>query len=129
MRVKMAKDADIGLKYPHDCQIIFRDFKPSNILLDSQINDKLFDCGVVREGPKDELTHVSIMVVGTKGYAAPEYVQTGRLTSSCLGLSNPKVDSRLYGSYSKKSKQKMFSIKLRPIMREVLDMDYDVIAF
>ncbi|XP_047169861.1 serine/threonine-protein kinase PCRK1-like, partial [Vigna umbellata] len=62
-------------------QIIFRDFKSSNILLDEQWNAKLSDFGLARLGPSDGLTHVSTAVVGTMGYASPEYVQTGRLTS------------------------------------------------
>nr|KYP67000.1 putative serine/threonine-protein kinase NAK [Cajanus cajan] len=62
-------------------RIIFRDFKASNILLDEQWNAKLSDFGLARLGPSDGLTHVSTAVVGTMGYAAPEYVQTGRLTS------------------------------------------------
>ncbi|GJW67128.1 retrovirus-related pol polyprotein from transposon TNT 1-94, partial [Tanacetum coccineum] len=41
--------------------ISFRDLKPLNTLLDRQMNANLFDFGVVREGPKDELTHVSTM--------------------------------------------------------------------
>ncbi|GJV09809.1 hypothetical protein Tco_1351350 [Tanacetum coccineum] len=32
----------------------------------AKMDAKLFDCGVVREGPKDELTHVSIMVESIK---------------------------------------------------------------
>ncbi|KAI7735988.1 hypothetical protein M8C21_022400, partial [Ambrosia artemisiifolia] len=60
--------------------IIFRDFKSSNILLDKNWNAKLSDFGLARLGPSDELSHVSTAVVGTVGYAAPEYIQTGRLT-------------------------------------------------
>ncbi|CAJ2632571.1 serine/threonine-protein kinase PCRK1-like isoform X4 [Trifolium pratense] len=83
-RIKIAQDAARGLTYLHeemDFQIIFRDFKSSNILLDDQWNAKLSDFGLARLGPSDGLTHVSTAVVGTMGYAAPEYLQTGRLTS------------------------------------------------
>ncbi|XP_021640820.2 serine/threonine-protein kinase PCRK1 isoform X2 [Hevea brasiliensis] len=83
-RVKIAQDAARGLAYLHegmDFQIIFRDFKSSNILLDDQWNAKLSDFGLARLGPSDGLSHVSTAVVGTIGYAAPEYIQTGRLTS------------------------------------------------
>ncbi|KAJ9559437.1 hypothetical protein OSB04_014051 [Centaurea solstitialis] len=84
MRLKVAQDAARGLAYLHeemDFQIIFRDFKSSNILLDDQWNAKLSDFGLARLGPEEGLTHVSTAVVGTMGYAAPEYIQTGHLTS------------------------------------------------
>ncbi|KAL6987383.1 Serine/threonine-protein kinase pcrk1 [Sarracenia purpurea var. burkii] len=84
MRLKIAQDAARGLAYLHegmDFQIIFRDFKSSNILLDEEWNAKLSDFGLARLGPPEGSTHVSTAVVGTLGYAAPEYVQTGRLTS------------------------------------------------
>ncbi|XP_022143777.1 probable serine/threonine-protein kinase PBL19 [Momordica charantia] len=84
MRLRIAQDAARGLTYLHeelDVQIIFRDFKSSNILLDEQWNAKLSDFGLARLGPPEGFTHVSTAVVGTMGYAAPEYVQTGRLTS------------------------------------------------
>ncbi|KAK2974738.1 hypothetical protein RJ640_007165 [Escallonia rubra] len=84
MRLKVAQEAARGLAYLHeemDFQIIFRDFKSSNILLDEQWNAKLSDFGLARLGPSEGLTHVSTAVVGTMGYAAPEYIQTGRLTS------------------------------------------------
>ncbi|CAI0471428.1 unnamed protein product, partial [Linum tenue] len=84
MRLRVAQDAARGLTYLHeemDFQIIFRDFKSSNILLDEQWNAKLSDFGLARLGPDEGLTHVSTAVVGTMGYAAPEYIQTGRLTS------------------------------------------------
>ncbi|XAR63562.1 Non-specific serine/threonine protein kinase [Bertholletia excelsa] len=83
-RLNIAKDAACGLAYLHegmDFQIIFRDFKSSNILLDDQWHAKLSDFGLARLGPSEGLTHVSTAVVGTVGYAAPEYIRTGRLTA------------------------------------------------
>ncbi|KAK9078647.1 hypothetical protein SSX86_002704 [Deinandra increscens subsp. villosa] len=84
MRLKVAQDTARGLAYLHegmDFQIIFRDFKSSNILLDDQWNAKLSDFGLARLGPKEGYSHVTTAVVGTIGYSAPEYIQTGRLTS------------------------------------------------
>ncbi|KAL8261766.1 hypothetical protein R6Q59_025815 [Mikania micrantha] len=83
-RLRIAQGAARGLAYLHeemDFQLIFRDFKTSNILLDEDFTPKLSDFGLARQGPAAGLTHVSTVVVGTIGYAAPEYVQTGRLTS------------------------------------------------
>lgn len=83
-RLKIAQDTALGLAYLHegmDFQIIFRDFKSSNILLDEQWNAKLSDFGLARLGPKEGYSHVTTAVVGTMGYSAPEYIQTGRLTS------------------------------------------------
>ncbi|ESQ52588.1 hypothetical protein EUTSA_v10016674mg [Eutrema salsugineum] len=83
-RMKIAQDTARGLAYLHqgmEFQIIFRDFKSSNILLDENWNAKLSDFGLARMGPSDGITHVSTTVVGTIGYAAPEYIQTGHLTA------------------------------------------------
>ncbi|CAI9759168.1 unnamed protein product [Fraxinus pennsylvanica] len=84
LRLKIAQDAARGLAYLHEemeFQLIFRDFKTSNILLDEDFNAKLSDFGLARQGPTAGLGHVSTSVVGTVGYAAPEYVHTGRLTA------------------------------------------------
>ncbi|XP_061354190.1 serine/threonine-protein kinase PCRK1 isoform X3 [Gastrolobium bilobum] len=83
-RLKIAQDAARGLAYLHedmDFQLIFRDFKTSNILLDEDFNAKLSDFGLARQGPSEGFGYVSTAVVGTIGYAAPEYVQTGKLTA------------------------------------------------
>ncbi|XP_042408481.1 serine/threonine-protein kinase PCRK1-like isoform X1 [Zingiber officinale] len=84
LRLKIAQDAARGLAFLHeemDFQLIFRDFKTSNILLDDDFNAKLSDFGFARHGPAEGVGHVLTSVVGTVGYAAPEYVQTGKLTT------------------------------------------------
>ncbi|PWA97513.1 Concanavalin A-like lectin/glucanase, subgroup [Artemisia annua] len=84
-RLKILLGAAEGLAYLHEgleIQVIFRDFKSSNVLLDQNFNAKLSDFGLAREGPQGDRTHVSTMPVGTYGYAAPEYVETGHLKSN-----------------------------------------------
>ncbi|CAN6851505.1 unnamed protein product [Brassica oleracea] len=76
LRMKIAIGATRGLCFLHDAkdQVIYRDFKASNILLDSGFNAKLSDFGLAREGPNDDRSHVTTEVIGTQGYAAPEYL-------------------------------------------------------
>ncbi|MCI50601.1 receptor-like protein kinase, partial [Trifolium medium] len=38
---------------------------------------KLSDFGLAKDGPEGEETHVTTRVMGTHGYAAPEYIMTG----------------------------------------------------
>ncbi|XP_062227734.1 probable serine/threonine-protein kinase PBL17 [Phragmites australis] len=82
-RVKIALDVARGLAFLHGAErpIIYRDFKTSNILLDADFNAKLSDFGLAKEGPMGGKTHVSTRVMGTYGYAAPEYMATGHLTA------------------------------------------------
>ncbi|XP_010458935.1 PREDICTED: protein kinase 2A, chloroplastic [Camelina sativa] len=83
IRMKVAVGAAKGLTFLHEAksQVIYRDFKAANILLDSDFNAKLSDFGLAKAGPTGDNTHVSTKVMGTHGYAAPEYVATGRLTA------------------------------------------------
>jgi len=104
MRMAIALDVARGLSFLHGAErpIIYRDFKTSNILLDAvgiifisisreieldrpdrcswlqDFNAKLSDFGLAKAGPMGGATHVSTRVMGTYGYAAPEYIATGR---------------------------------------------------
>ncbi|CAN6198689.1 unnamed protein product [Urochloa humidicola] len=83
-RLQVILGAAEGLAYLHEgveVQVIYRDFKTSNILLDKDFRAKLSDFGLAREGPTEGNTHVSTAVVGTHGYAAPEYIDSGHLTA------------------------------------------------
>ncbi|OAY79475.1 putative receptor-like protein kinase [Ananas comosus] len=82
-RLQVVLGAAEGLSYLHEgleVQVIYRDFKASNVLLDEEFRPKLSDFGLAREGPSAGNTHVSTAVMGTYGYAAPDYVETGHLT-------------------------------------------------
>ncbi|KAJ6998982.1 hypothetical protein D5086_011722 [Populus alba] len=81
VRIKIAIGAAEGLSFLHTSEksVIYRDFKTSNILLDGAFNAKLSDFGLAKFGPLNGNSHVTTRVMGTYGYAAPEYVATGHL--------------------------------------------------
>ncbi|KAL4389209.1 hypothetical protein AHAS_Ahas03G0022200 [Arachis hypogaea] len=83
LRLKVALGAAKGLAFLHSAEtkVIYRDFKTSNVLLDSNYNAKLSDFGLAKDGPTGDKSHVSTRVMGTYGYAAPEYLATGHLTA------------------------------------------------
>ncbi|GFZ05751.1 phytosylfokine-alpha receptor 2 [Actinidia rufa] len=82
-RLKIAQGAGHGLAYLHkEPNIIHRDIKTSNILLDEKFEAHLADFGLSRLlCPYD--THVTTDLVGTLGYIPPEYGQT--LTATFKG--------------------------------------------
>ncbi|XP_031400939.1 uncharacterized protein LOC116210923 isoform X2 [Punica granatum] len=82
-RLKIAIGAARGLAFLHgsEKQVIFRDFKTSNIFLDSDYNAKIAYFGLARLGTSGGESHVMTRVMGTYGYAAPEYLATGHLST------------------------------------------------
>ncbi|KAI4370599.1 hypothetical protein MLD38_018936 [Melastoma candidum] len=83
LRLKVMVGAAKGLAFLHSnkAKVIYRDFKTSNVLLDSKFEAKLSDFGLAKDGPSGGKSHVSTRVMGTYGYAAPEYLATGHLTT------------------------------------------------
>ncbi|KAK4276449.1 hypothetical protein QN277_014599 [Acacia crassicarpa] len=81
VRLKIAIGAARGLAFLHASEksVIYRDFKSSNILLDGEFNAKLSDFGLAKLGPVNGRSHITTRVMGTYGYAAPEYIATGHL--------------------------------------------------
>ncbi|XP_058187720.1 probable serine/threonine-protein kinase PIX13 [Rhododendron vialii] len=82
IRLNILVGAARGLEFLHSSekQVIYKDFKMSNILLDESYNAKMSDFGLDKLGSSGSETHVSMKVIETYGYTAPEYIATGHLT-------------------------------------------------
>ena len=68
------------LDYLHSHNIIYRDMKPANIMVNSEGNVKVIDFGIAREYKEDGLSDTVIM--GTPGYAPPEQYDRNRQTDA-----------------------------------------------
>ncbi|CAM8920077.1 unnamed protein product [Rhodiola kirilowii] len=79
-RIKILIGVASALAYLHqECenQVIHRDVKTSNIMLDGAFRARLGDFGLARQVEHDRSPEVTV-AAGTMGYLAPEYLLTGR---------------------------------------------------
>ncbi|KAJ1387745.1 Serine/threonine-protein kinase, active site [Sesbania bispinosa] len=73
-RLNIAIQTACALAYLHASNIIHRDVKTSNILLDRSLNAKVADFGLSRLIPHG-VTHITTDPAGTPGYIDPEYYE------------------------------------------------------
>ncbi|KAM7254459.1 hypothetical protein ACFE04_003839 [Oxalis oulophora] len=82
-RQKIAVGAARGLRYLHEeCRvgcIVHRDMRPNNILITHDYEPLVGDFGLARWQPDGD-SGVDTRVIGTFGYLAPEYAQSGQIT-------------------------------------------------
>ncbi|XP_058091445.1 LEAF RUST 10 DISEASE-RESISTANCE LOCUS RECEPTOR-LIKE PROTEIN KINASE-like 1.1 [Magnolia sinica] len=79
IRMSIAIETADALSYLHKVEIIHRDIKTNNILLDNNFHVKVADFGQSRLFPFN-VTHVSTAPQGTPGYMDPVYHQCYQLT-------------------------------------------------
>ncbi|KAJ4896208.1 L-type lectin-domain containing receptor kinase V.5 [Raphanus sativus] len=83
-RFKIIKDIASALVYLHEewaQVIIHRDIKPANVLIDQEMSARLGDFGLAKlhdQGIDPQTSRIA----GTFGYIAPEFLRTGRATTS-----------------------------------------------
>ncbi|KAK9066187.1 hypothetical protein SSX86_013508 [Deinandra increscens subsp. villosa] len=82
-RQKIALGAARGLRYLHEeCRvgcIVHRDMRPNNILITHDFEPLVGDFGLARWQPDGDIEEET-KVIGTFGYLAPEYAQSGQIT-------------------------------------------------
>ncbi|KAH9706181.1 protein kinase domain-containing protein [Citrus sinensis] len=80
-RMKVIIGTAKALAYLHEAiepKVVHRDIKSSNILIDDEFNAKVSDFGLAKLLDSGE-SHITTRVMGTFGYVAPEYANTGML--------------------------------------------------
>ncbi|KAK2396196.1 Protein kinase superfamily protein [Trifolium repens] len=80
-RIKILLGTAKALAYLHEAiepKVVHRDIKSSNILIDDSFNAKISDFGLAKLLGAGK-SHITTRVMGTFGYVAPEYANSGLL--------------------------------------------------
>ncbi|KAF8410628.1 hypothetical protein HHK36_003160 [Tetracentron sinense] len=91
-RVQIALDVANGLHYLHnftDPSYVHKDIKSSNILLNGNLRAKIANFSLARSAEGVDRYASTKQFLGTRGYMAPEYLESGSIT--------PKIDVYAFG--------------------------------
>ncbi|KAH9623498.1 hypothetical protein KSS87_015393 [Heliosperma pusillum] len=84
MRIKVATTLAQGIAFLHDKvkpQVVHRDIRASNVLLDEEFRAHLMGVGHSKFVPWEVMKERNVMAGGTNGYLAPEFVYRNELTT------------------------------------------------
>ncbi|XP_004488122.1 C-type lectin receptor-like tyrosine-protein kinase At1g52310 [Cicer arietinum] len=84
MRMKIATTLAQGIAFLHDKvkpQVVHRDIRASNVLLDEEFGAHLMGVGLSKFVPYEVMHERTVMAGGTYGYLAPEFVYRNELTT------------------------------------------------
>lgn len=79
-RLRIAIDVSNGLQYIYEYtrpRVVHKDIKSSNILLDMNMRAKIANFGLAKSG----CNAITMHIVGTQGYIAPEYLSDGMVST------------------------------------------------
>jgi len=72
----------LGLEYMHTRQIIYRDLKPENVMVDYKGSMYIIDLGTAKNLKKSKHSGRTFTIIGTPHYMAPEIIQGKGYTMS-----------------------------------------------
>jgi serine/threonine protein kinase len=86
-RLRLCQKVCSAVHEAHQNMVIHADIKPSNILVDKQGEPKLMDFGIAQHvshssGAEDSLSSSPTFLAASRGYASPEHINGGSLTTS-----------------------------------------------
>lgn len=77
-RLRIATSAASGLAFLHTRGVVHRDFKPANILINTEFEAKIADFGLAKV-LGERMETITTRIMGTDGYLDPCYMQTGQV--------------------------------------------------